>query len=77
MVVFRPIPGQEERNCDYLQESGAAHRVHDLDELQVRLRHFLTDPGHLARMKAAAVSIGRPRSAFQVAESLLRSARPD
>jgi processive 1,2-diacylglycerol beta-glucosyltransferase len=77
MVIFRPIPGQEERNCDYLQESGAAHRVHDLDELQVRLRHFLLDGEHLARMKAAAVRIGRPRSAFQVAESLLRAARPD
>ena len=77
MVVFRPIPGQEERNCDYLQESGAAHRVHDLDELGVRLRHFLNDREHLARMKAAAARIGRPRSAFQVAESLLRAARPD
>lgn len=71
LVAFRPIPGQEERNCDYLQESGAAVRVHDLDELHFRLSHFLANPEHLERMKAQARLIGRPRSAFRVAESIL------
>jgi len=71
LVAFRPIPGQEERNCDYLQESGAAVRVHDLDELHFRLSHFLANPGHLERMKAQARLIGNPRSAFRVAESIL------
>ena len=72
MIVFRPIPGQEERNCDYLQEAGAAHRVHDLEELHARLSRLLADPEHLARMRVAAVRIGRPRAAFSVAESVLR-----
>jgi processive 1,2-diacylglycerol beta-glucosyltransferase len=72
MVVFRPIPGQEDRNCDYLQEAGAAHRVHDLEELHTRLHRFLAEPGHLARMRAAAAGLGRPRAAFAVAESVLR-----
>jgi processive 1,2-diacylglycerol beta-glucosyltransferase len=76
MVVFRPIPGQEERNCDYLQESGAAVRAHDLDELHYRLRHFLANPEHLGRMRSAAARIGRPRSAYQVAESVLRRLTP-
>jgi len=71
LVAFRPIPGQEERNCDYQQESGAAVRVHDLDELHFRLSHFLANPGHLERMKAQARLIGNPRSAFRVAESIL------
>lgn len=77
MVVFRPIPGQEERNCDYLQEAGAAHRVHDLEELHARLRHLLADPGHLAQMRAAAARIGRPRSALAVAESVLARVERD
>jgi processive 1,2-diacylglycerol beta-glucosyltransferase len=71
MVVYRPIPGQEERNCDFLLEAGAAVRAHDLDELHYRLQHFVADPEHLARMRGKAAGIGRPRSAFDVARSVL------
>ena len=76
MVVFRPIPGQEERNCDFLQENGAALRAHDLDELHYRLRHFLSMPEHLVGMRARAAAIGRPRSAFDVARSILGRLTP-
>ena len=71
MVVFRPLPGQEERNCDFLQESGAGIRVHDYEELHFRLMRFFHDPGRLGEMKANARRVGRPRSAFAVAERLL------
>jgi processive 1,2-diacylglycerol beta-glucosyltransferase len=74
LVVYRPIPGQEERNCDYLQESGAAVRVHDLDELHYRLHHFVANPAHLARMEERARAIGRPRAAFDVARKVLEMA---
>jgi len=76
IIAVRPIPGQEERNVDYLQESGAAVRAYDLDDLQYRLMHFLSDRADLERMKANARSIGRPRSAFQVAESILTRLTP-
>jgi len=76
MVVFRPIPGQEERNCDFLLESGAAVRAHDLDELHYRLRHFVENPEHLAQMRKRAAEIGRPRSAFDVARSILGRLTP-
>jgi processive 1,2-diacylglycerol beta-glucosyltransferase len=76
IVAVRPIPGQEERNCDYLQESGAAVRVHDLFELQYRLTHFLYNRADLQRMKANARAIGRPDSAFRVAESILSRLTP-
>jgi len=72
MLVFRPLPGQEERNCDFLQESGAAVRVHDYEELHFRLMRFLHQPEILTEMKERARGVGRPRSAFAVAESLLR-----
>ncbi len=76
IVAVHPIPGQEERNCDYLQESGAAVRVHDLFELQYRLTHFLYNRADLDRMKANARGIGRPDSAFRVAESILSRLTP-
>jgi len=71
IVALRPIPGQEERNVDYLQESGAAVRVHDLFDLRVKLAHFLAAPADLERMRANARAIGRPDSAFRVARSIL------
>lgn len=75
LLVYRPIPGQEERNCDFLQESGAAVRVHDLDELHYRLHHFIANPEHVERMRARARAIGRPQSAFDVARKLLVMAK--
>ncbi len=72
MAIFRPIPGQEERNCDYLQESGAAVRVHDFDELHLRLTRFLVHPELLQAMRAKAQAIGRPRSAYDVAREVMR-----
>lgn len=72
MAIFRPIPGQEERNCDYLQESGAAVRVHDFDELRLRLNRFLTHPESLRAMREKAEAIGRPRSAYDVARAVMQ-----
>ncbi|MGH7682638.1 MAG: glycosyltransferase, partial [Candidatus Eiseniibacteriota bacterium] len=74
LVVYRPIPGQEERNCDFLQESGAAVRVHDLDELHYRLHHFVANPEHARQMQERARAIGRPQSAFDVARKVLAMA---
>lgn len=71
MIVFRPIPGQEERNCDFLQETGAGVRVHDYEELHYRLMSYVMHPEHLEVMRAAAVRIGRPRSSHDVARALL------
>jgi len=71
VIAVRPIPGQEERNCDFMQEAGAGVRVHDLFELRVKLEHFLANPGDLERMKANARAVGRPDSAFRVARSVL------
>jgi len=71
ILAVRPIPGQEERNVAYLQEAGAAMRIHDLFDLHVRLTHFLEHRDDLERMKANARGIGRPDSAFRVARSIL------
>ncbi len=76
IIAVRPIPGQEERNCDYLQEAGAGARVHDLFDLRVRLAHFVANRANLERMQANARAIGRPDSAFRVAKSILSQLTP-
>lgn len=74
MVVFQPIPGQEERNSDHLLEHGAAVRCNQLTTLAYKVDELLAAPARLARMRAAARSLGRPGAAGVVIETLLASA---
>jgi processive 1,2-diacylglycerol beta-glucosyltransferase len=68
MVVVDPIPGQEERNSDYLLEQGCAVKVNHLATLNCKLEALLSDPGRLGAMRAAARRAARPRAAADVAE---------
>lgn len=66
MAVVNPIPGQEERNADYLLEEGAAIRINNLPAIGWKLARLLGDRARLARMRAAARRLGRPRAAEEV-----------
>ncbi len=66
MVIYSPIPGQEERNCDYLLERGAAVKAKDLDVLDFKVAELLEAPEKLATMKKAARSAARPYAARDV-----------
>lgn len=72
MVIYRPIPGQEEANTSFLTASGAAVRVGAVAELTVRTAELLADrDGRLAAMAAAAKALGRPQAAEAVAGEIL------
>ena len=66
MLVVSPIPGQEERNADFLLEHGAALKAHDLAGLAYRAQGLLADPARLAAMAAAAARLGRPQAATDI-----------
>ncbi|MCE9581830.1 MAG: glycosyltransferase [Planctomycetes bacterium] len=66
IVAFAPIPGQEERNCDYLMESGAAVKAKDAATLEYKIRLLLTDEPLRRRMSDAARRISKPRAAYDV-----------
>ncbi|MHC4712080.1 MAG: MGDG synthase family glycosyltransferase [Planctomycetota bacterium] len=72
MVIWNPIPGQEERNADYLLENGAALRANSLAHLVFRVKRLLEDRRRLSRMRAAAKRIARPDAAFRIAEEVAR-----
>src|SRR5438132_4776537 len=71
MVIVNPVPGQEERNSDYLLENGAAIKVNHLPTLALKVTNVLRDPSRLAQLKANARRISRPRAAFEVVERFL------
>jgi processive 1,2-diacylglycerol beta-glucosyltransferase len=66
MLLVSPIPGQEERNADYLLESGAAIKAVDGATLVFKLDRLLAEPVRLEAMARAAALIGRPRAASEV-----------
>jgi processive 1,2-diacylglycerol beta-glucosyltransferase len=71
MVISSPIPGQEERNSDYLLENGAAIKVNDLTIVAYKIDRLLDDQERLERMRACARQIGRPDAAQTIVDMLL------
>ena len=76
MLLVSPIPGQEERNADYLLEAGAAVKAMDGATLAYKLSRLLADRARLAAMGEAAGRIARPRAAFEVIELLADTLAP-
>ncbi|MEO8153374.1 MAG: glycosyltransferase [Rhizobacter sp.] len=73
MALVAPIPGQEQRNCDYLLEEGAAVRLHDVGDAAWHLRRWLGNAAQMAHMRRNAERIARPHAAADVATRLRRA----
>lgn len=74
MILHEPIPGQEERNAEFLLEQGAALKAASFPALEYRLRNLLGHPARLAEMSANARRAARPDAARRVIEALLQPA---
>ncbi len=73
MVVVSPIPGQEERNADFLLENGAAMKACDAGALAWRVDRLLREPARMAAMQENALKLGRPDAAREVLAVVLGS----
>lgn len=71
MIVNAPIPGQEERNADFLLEQGVALKAFDGVTLEYRVRYLLEHPAKLAEMRDKAKALGRPAAARDVLDVVL------
>jgi processive 1,2-diacylglycerol beta-glucosyltransferase len=72
LVITHPVPGQEERNSDYVLENGAAIKVNHVPTLALKVADVLRDRQRLEQMKANARRLGRPRAALEVVQRSLR-----
>ncbi len=66
MIVVSPIPGQEERNADYLLESGAALKAVDIPALCYKVQKLTANPAHLASMHERMKNFALPAAANTV-----------
>jgi processive 1,2-diacylglycerol beta-glucosyltransferase len=72
IVLYKPLPGQEERNARILCDAGAAVRPKRVDELPVALAGLLADPERRAKTIAAEKRLARPNAAGDAASMIAR-----
>jgi processive 1,2-diacylglycerol beta-glucosyltransferase len=77
MLIYRPIPGQEEGNTEYLLEHGAALAPRTPAMLHEMLTHLLAAPARLETMRRTAASLARPGATEQVTAQLAALASGD
>lgn len=70
MVVVNPIPGQEERNRDFLLNSGVAVIPDEAVTVGGLISTLLGDPARLSEMRAAARRIGKPNAVRDICDRL-------
>ncbi|BAS28540.1 MGDG synthase family glycosyltransferase [Limnochorda pilosa] len=75
MVIYRPIPGQEEGNARFLVSRGAGRVVQSPEELVSEVQRLLDDPERRRRMAQAAAALGHPRADEEAARAILALAR--
>ena len=68
MIVVSPIPGQEERNCDYLLETGSAVKAVDTASFAHKLQRLADSPQLLQRMRGQQAVVRTPQAARRILE---------
>jgi len=72
MILFRPGPGQEEANVDFLARHGGALCGESPSDVVDALGRCIEDPSLVLRMKRQARELGVPSAARHVAEHISR-----
>lgn len=71
MILNSPIPGQEERNADFLLEQGVALKASDPVTLEYRVRYLLDEPELMQAMRARARALGKADAARRALNAIL------
>lgn len=70
MLVYKPIPGQEEANTQYLIQHGVAVRADSLEEVKGYLTAFIKDARQLRLMRQNALALAQPQAAKSIAATI-------
>lgn len=70
MVLFKPLPGQEERNTRYLVQRRAALRAKNTADLARTVESLLESQEKRETMRAAMAQLGKPGAAAEIASAI-------
>ena len=71
LLIFKPIPGQEVENAQFVQRVGAGQVAGTEEELEQLLNRFLSYPEDIERMQGKAALALPGRSTERAVENLL------
>jgi processive 1,2-diacylglycerol beta-glucosyltransferase len=71
MLAVDPLPGNEQRNCQWIEKWGCGVWVKSPADLAPTIARLLTSRDELENLRARARSLARPRAAYDAAEAIL------
>ena len=71
MLLFSPLPGQEERNANFMIKSRLADLAQDPRQLEILIKKYLQHPGALAALKENIAGTARPYAARDIAAGIM------
>lgn len=77
IIVFKPIPGQENGNAEFIENSGAGITVNDHYELKKKIEHLLLHQEKLQKMSTIAKKIIPRDTAAKAVRIVLDSLRDE
>jgi len=75
MVIFKPLPGQESKNTEFLVENSAALKVDYVDEIPGIIEKLLGKPGQLEEVRQRIDLLRKPNAAMDIAKALFELTR--
>ena len=72
LLLYSPIPGQEEENAAYLVEQGAAIKILPGESLAATVDTLLSHSESLSKMKQNASRLGQPNAAEKIVQTILQ-----
>lgn len=71
LAIYSSLPGQEDRNTDYLLNKGAAIKIKKLEMLIPEIKGLWHNPLRIRHMKEMALQLGCPSSSKMIWDDLL------
>jgi len=68
MIIVNPLPGQEDRNTEFLLNSGVAVKVRKTDHLVHQIKYLLNNKTRLRQIREMANMLRKPRSATDLVD---------
>jgi len=71
LVIINPIPGQEEKNTQFLLREGVALRAENAKHLNSLIKDLFSHPEKIKEMRQKATVLGKPNAAINIANLLI------
>ncbi|MBR5155848.1 MAG: glycosyltransferase [Clostridia bacterium] len=72
MIIANPIPGQEDRNVEFLMNNGAAFKVSSTFPVDEAIYQMFTNKIRMRELKEIAGVLGKPDSTLKIVEFVLK-----